>query len=146
MTTKKLVIVICSVLVALALLVVVFAGAIIGLAFYSIGKSEAAETAKTFLKGNEKLKQEIGNVKDFGMFVTGSVNSNSTDGEATLHLKVIGERRTVNATVSLTYKNNRAWRVTGASFENDAGKNVELLEQYEQGEPPPPPPPPEHDH
>ncbi|MBC7908887.1 MAG: hypothetical protein H7Y30_00195 [Pyrinomonadaceae bacterium] len=147
MTTKKLVIVIVSVLVALGLLVVIFAGAIIGLAFYSIGKSEAAETAKTFLKSNEKLKQEIGNVKDFGMFVTGSVNSNNTDGEATLHLKVIGERRTVNATVSLTYKSNRAWRVTDASFENDAGKNVELLEQYEQGEPPPPSPPPrEHDH
>jgi len=131
MTTKKLVIVIVSIVAALVLLVAIFVGAIVGLTFYSIGKSEAAATAKTFLKSNEKLKQEIGEVKDFGSFITGSVNTHNSDGEATLYLKVIGERKTVNARVDLMYQSNRAWRVTDASYENERGQTVKLLDAYE---------------
>jgi hypothetical protein len=135
MTTKKLVIIIGSVLAAAALLVVIFAGGIVGLAFYSIGKSEAATTAKTFLRNNEKLKQDIGNVNDFGTFITGNVSTRNADGEATLSLKVIGERKTVNATVSLMYRSNRAWRVTDASYVNDSGLTIKLLDPYEQAPP-----------
>ncbi|MBV9210902.1 MAG: hypothetical protein JOZ52_09755 [Acidobacteria bacterium] len=131
MTTKKLFIIIGSIVAAAVLLIVIFVGAIVGIAFYSIGKSEAAATAKTFLKGNEKLKQDIGEVKDFGTFITGSVKSRNSDGAATLSLKVIGERRTVNANVSLMYRDNRAWRVTDASYQNEQGRTVQLLDPYE---------------
>ena len=137
MTTKKLVIVIVSIVAALALLVVIFAGAIVGLAFYSISKSEAATTSKTFLTNNEKLKRDIGNVTDFGTFITGSVKSRNADGDATLSLKVIGEKRTTNANVTLMYRDNRAWRVTDASYVNDKGKTVSLMDAYES-EPPQP--------
>src|SRR5467141_2853197 len=109
MTTKKLVIVILVILVTLGLVVVLVAGGIVGFAFYSIGKSEAATTAKTFLQTNEKLKKDIGDVKDFGFFVTGSINVQNSDGNARLNLKVIGERKTVNATVDLTYRSGRPW-------------------------------------
>ena len=74
MTTKKLVTIIVVVLVVMGLLVAIFAGGIVGFALYSINKSDAATTAKAFLRGNEKLKQDIGEVKDFGTFVTGSIN------------------------------------------------------------------------
>lgn len=135
MTTKKLVIVIVSILAAAGLLIAIFVGGIVGLTFYSIGKSEAALTAKTFLKNNEKLKQEIGNVNDFGSFITGSINTQNTEGEATLSLKVIGEKRTVNAKVDLMYRDNRAWRVTDASFVNEQGQTVKLIDPYESAPP-----------
>jgi hypothetical protein len=112
-------------------------GAIIGITFYSISKSEAATTAKTFLKNNEKLKQDIGEVKDFGAFITGSINTQNTDGAATLSLKVIGERRTINANVSLMYRDNRAWRVTDASYQNEQGQTIKLLDPYEPVAPEP---------
>ncbi len=137
MTTKKLFIVIGGVVVAGALLIAIFVGAIVGLAVYSIGKSEAAATARTFLKKNEKLKQDIGQVNDFGRFVTGNINSQNAGGEATLYLRVIGERRTVKARVDLLYQSNRAWRVIDASYQNDKGQTIKLLDPYEPAAPEP---------
>jgi hypothetical protein len=134
-TTKKLLITIVSILGALFLLVALFVGAIVGLAFYTIGHSEAAVTARNFLKQNEKLKQDIGEVQDFGSFVTGNLNTQNADGNATLYLKVIGARRTVNASVSMISTQGRAWRVTDASYVNEAGQTVELLDKY--GDSPP---------
>jgi len=99
-------------------------------AFYSIGKSEAATTAKTYLRSNEKLKQDIGEVKDFGAFVTGSIDVQNSDGDATLKLKVIGARKTVNATVDLTYRLGRSWHVVNASYVNEQGQLIELLNPY----------------
>ncbi|MBA3323291.1 MAG: thioredoxin fold domain-containing protein [Pyrinomonadaceae bacterium] len=134
MTTRKTVLLIVGILAGLSLLVVLFAGAITGFVFYSIGNSEAARTAKTFLRKNEKLKSEVGEVRDFGWFVTGQINSRNNDGNAALSLKVIGVERTVNAMVQLAYRNDQSWRVTGAAYEDEAGKMVELLEKYETDE------------
>jgi Cytochrome oxidase complex assembly protein 1 len=130
MSTKKLVIVIGSILAGLALLVVLFAGAIIGGVFYTINNSDAAATAKDFLRSNEKLKQDIGEVKDFGYFVTGSINAHNDSGDASLNLKVIGERRTTNARVDLMYREGRKWRVTDASYQSESGQTVGLLDKY----------------
>jgi hypothetical protein len=130
MTTKKLITIIVVVLVVMGLLVAVFAGGIVGFAFYSINKSDAATAAKTFLSGNEKLKQDIGEVKDFGSFITGSINVQNSNGDARLNFKVIGERKTVNASVDLTYKSGRPWHVVGASYTNDQGQVIELLNPY----------------
>ena len=116
----------------LALLVALFVGGIAWFAFHTIGNSEAAETARTYLRGNEILKRDIGEVKDFGSFVTGNINVQNANGEATLHLKVIGERGSVNASVDLSYRSNRNWRVTGASYERD-GETVDLMRGYEPG-------------
>ena len=131
MTTKKLIIIIVAVLLVVGLLVVICVGGIVGFAFYSISKSDAATTARTFLRGNEKLKQDIGEVKDFGTFVTGSINIQNSDGDARLSLKVIGERKTVNASVGLMYRNNGKWRVVDASYRNDDGQTIDLLSPYE---------------
>ncbi len=136
MTRKNLVILL-SVLGALVLLVVLFAGAILGIVFYSLANSDAAKTAKSFLQSNEKLKQDIGEVKDFGSIITGNISSKNNSGDAALGIKVIGEKRTVNATVVMIYKAGRNWRVTDASYINEAGQTVELLDKYGTDTPPP---------
>src|SRR2546430_7962180 len=123
MSTKKIILIIAGILAALGLIVALFVGGIVWFAFHTIAKSEAADTARTFLRNNEILKQDIGEVKDFGSFVTGNVNVQNTDGEASLHLKVIGEKRTVNATVDLSYRNNRSWRGSGGRFGWTVQKN-----------------------
>ncbi|HEX9424821.1 MAG TPA: cytochrome c oxidase assembly factor Coa1 family protein [Pyrinomonadaceae bacterium] len=131
MTTKKIILVVVSTVIVLALIVTLFVVGIVGFAFYQISNGEAGTTAKAFLKSNERLKQKIGDVKDFGSFVTGNINVNNGEGTASLNLKVIGERKTVNASVELIYRNGRQWRVTAASYKNDAGETVELLNPYE---------------
>lgn len=131
MTTKKIVFVVGAVVVVLALLAAVFVGGIVGLALYSVGNSEAAVKAKDFLRNNDKLADDIGEVKDFGSIVTGSVNVANNNGEATLNLKVIGERKTVNASVDLIYTSGSAWRVSAASYVNSSGQTVDLLDPYD---------------
>ena len=135
MTTKRVVIIVGALVIAVGLLIVTFVGGIVGFALYTVGNSDAAMTAKDFLRNNERLKKDIGEVKDFGTFVSGSVNIHNSNGDATLSLKVIGERRTVNATVDLIYRDGRQWRVTAASFRNEAGITVDLLNAYEVQQP-----------
>jgi hypothetical protein len=101
MTTKKIVFIVVGILAAIFLLVVLFVGGIVGVAFYSMNNSEAAQTAKDFLRKNDRLKQDIGEIKDFGSFISGNINTSNNDGNASLSLKAIGEKRTVNVTVEL---------------------------------------------
>jgi Cytochrome oxidase complex assembly protein 1 len=131
MTTKKIVLMVCGVVMVLGFLVICFAGAIVGFALYTIGNSEAAAKAKDFLRSSEKLKAETGPIKDFGSIVTGSVNLHNGNGDATLHLKVIGERKTVNATVDLVLVKGATWRVSSASYVNDSGQTIDLLDPYD---------------
>jgi hypothetical protein len=129
-TTKKVLIIIFSVLAALVLLVVVFVGGILGFVFYQLGNSGASVAAKDFLSRNEVLQRDIGQVKDFGSIITGKINTDTSDGMASLSLKVVGEKKTVNATVDLAYKNGHQWRVTDASYVNDVGKTIELMDEF----------------
>ena len=131
MTTKKIVIIVGSIVIVLGLIVVVVVGGIIGVAVYSVGRSEAAETARNLLRTNERLKQDIGEVKEFGSFVTGSININNGSGNSTINVKVVGAQQTVNSSVELIYKNGQPWRVVGASYQNDKGQTIELLNPYQ---------------
>ncbi|HSE30174.1 MAG TPA: cytochrome c oxidase assembly factor Coa1 family protein, partial [Pyrinomonadaceae bacterium] len=131
MTTRKIVLIVGAIVVAIGLIVVLFVGGIVGFAFYQVGKSDAAMKAKEFLRNSATLKQDIGEVEDFGTFVTGNINIQDDTGAATLNLKVIGARKTVHASVSLAYYSGRAWRVNSASYVNDGGETVNLLNPYE---------------
>ena len=131
MTTKKIVLIVLSVVVVLGFLVVLFVGGIVGFVFYQLGNSDAAEQARQFLRTDEKLKAEIGEVKDFGSIVTGTINLESGGGEARLNLKVIGERQTVNASVHLLLVSGGRWRVTSASYVNASGETINLLDPYD---------------
>lgn len=134
MSTTKIILIIVGILGVLGLLVLLFAGSIGWFAFSAINNSDAADTARTYLRTNEDLKREIGEVKDFGWFVTGNIERRNNTGDSTLNLKVKGERKTVNATVSLAYRSNQGWRVTEAWYDND-GRKVFLKAPYDM--PPP---------
>lgn len=131
MTTKKIVLIVGSVFVVLGLIVVLFVGAIVGFVFYQLGNSEAAVKAKDFLRTSEKLKQDIGEVKDFGSIVTGNISLQNGNGEATVNLKVIGEHETVNASVHLVLVSGSNWRVSSASYVNATGQTIDLLDPYD---------------
>jgi hypothetical protein len=131
MTTRRIVILVGVAVVAVCLLVVMFVGGIVGFALYTVGNSDAAVTAKEFLRNNQRLKDDIGEVKDFGRIVTGSVNVHNSNGDATIDLKVFGERATVNATVGLAYRDGRPWRVVSASYINQGGRTIDLINAYE---------------
>ena len=130
MTTRKILLVFIGVVVTVGFLVVVFVGAIVGFAIYQVGNSEAAAEGRQFLRGSDKLKQDIGEVKDFGSFVTGSINVQNDSGTARLHFKVIGDQKTVNASVDLTYTQGR-WQVISAAYTNDRDQTINLLDPYE---------------
>ena len=137
MSTKKIIAIILGVVAVLGLIVALFVGAIFWFVFHTIGSSEAADTARTYLRSNEKLKQDVGEIKDFGWLITGNINVSNGDGVATLYIKVIGEKRNVNARVDLSYRSNRNWRVTEASYDRD-GQTIDLMKPYESGPTPSP--------
>jgi thioredoxin 1 len=134
MTTKKIVLLVAGIVAGLALLVALFVGAIFGFVFYTIGHSQAAQTAKTFLRDNERLKQDVGAVRDFGWLTTGNVDTSGSSGDAELHMKVVGERRSVDATVQLTLGNAQEWRVIDAYYDGAGGDRVYLTKNFEEGE------------
>jgi Cytochrome oxidase complex assembly protein 1 len=129
MSTKKIVLIVLGVVAVLGLLVALFVGGIGFFVFSTIRNSDAADTARAYLRTNEILKRDIGEVKDFGWFVTGNINVQNQNGEASLRIKVYGERKAVNANVDLSYRNNRNWRVTGASYDSD-GRTISLMDPY----------------
>ena len=131
MTTKKIVLIVASVVVVLGFVVVLFVGGIVGFALYQFGNSEAAVKAKDFLRTSEKLKHDIGEVKDFGSIVTGGINFSGGSGRATINLKVIGEQKTVNASVDLVLVKGSTWRVSSASYVNESGQAIDLLDPYD---------------
>ena len=73
----------------------------------------------------------MGYVRELGRYITGSFIFESDSGQATLHLKVIGERKTVNATVDLILVKGSAWRVSSASYDADTGQTIDLLDPYD---------------
>ena len=131
MTTRKIITIVVIGLVLVIILVILFAGGILGFVFYSIGNSDAANAARSYLRTNERLKQDIGEVKDFGSIITGSVNVQNSDGNATLKLRVNGTHKSVDATVDLLYRRGSPWRVVGASYTNDQGQMIELFNPYD---------------
>jgi len=131
MTTKKILLIVGGVVLVLAVVAGSFVVAIVGLGLYGVRNSESAEKAKDYLRRNEKLKQDIGEVKEFGAIVPAKVNFESGNNEVSLKLKVVGERKTVSATVDLVLVQGNAWRVTSASYVNTLGENIPLLDPYE---------------
>lgn len=131
MTTKKIVFIVGGVLAVLGFLTTIFFVLVVFLGLYTVKNSESAEKAKTYLRTNEKLKQDIGEVQNFGNIVTAAINDRNGNSEVTLRLKVFGERKTVNATVDLMLVQGNTWRVTSASYVNSSGQKINLLDPYE---------------
>ena len=52
-------------------------------------------------------------------------------GNALINLKVIGDQKTVNASVNLVLVSGSSWRVSSASYVNDSGETINLLDPYD---------------
>ncbi len=131
MSNRKIVLIILGIVATITLLLLIFVGGIVGVALYSVSNSEAADTARKFLKNSEKLRADIGEVKDFGSIVTGSVNVANDSGQATVNLKVIGANKTVNASVNMVFVQGREWRVVSASYVNTSGQTISLQDPFD---------------
>src|ERR1044072_564440 len=131
MTAKKIVQIVVGVFASLAVLTILFLVAIVGFGLYTVKNSESTEKAKDYLRKSDKLKQDIGEVKDFGDIVTAGLNERNGNSEVTLKLKVIGERKTVSANVDLMLVQDNTWRVTSASYVNSLGQEIPLLDPYD---------------
>jgi archaellum component FlaG (FlaF/FlaG flagellin family) len=131
MTAKKTVFVVGIVLAVLGFLTTIFLVAIVFFGLYTVNNSEPAERAKDYLRKNEKLKQDVGEVQNFGNIVTAAINDRNGNNEVTLKLKVFGEKKTVNATVDLMLLQGNTWRVTAASYVNSNGQSIKLLDPYD---------------
>ena len=131
MTTKRLVFIVGGVLAGLGFLTTVFILVIVFLGLYTVKNSESAEKAKDYLRKNEKLKQDIGEVQNFGNIIMASINERDGNTEVTMKLKVYGEKKTVNATVDLMLVQGNTWRITSASYVNSNGQIVKLLDPYD---------------
>ena len=131
MSTRKIILIVVGVMAVLCLIVALFVGGIAWFVFHTIGTSEAADTARAYLRNNQTLKQDIGEVQKFGNIVTAAINDRNGNSEVTLKLKVFGEHKTVNATVDLMLVQGNTWRVTSASYVNSNGENVKLLDPYD---------------
>src|SRR6185503_15995224 len=126
MTNKKIVVIVVSIVVVLGFLALLFVGGIAWFAIRAMGNSDAAETARTFLRNNEVLKRDIGEVKDFGWLVSGNINTTNGDGAAQLRLKVVGERKEVHPTVELSYRGGRGKSVAAPAYRNQAAELINL--------------------
>ena len=131
MNTKKVMLITGFVLVVLGLLTSIFLIAIVFFGLYTVKNSDSAEKAKEYLRRSEKLKDDIGEVQNFGNIVTAAINDRNGNSEGTLKLKVFGERKTVNATVDLMLVQGNTWRVTSASYVNSNGQSIKLLDPYD---------------
>jgi hypothetical protein len=131
MSNRKIFLIIVGVIATLIALIAIFTLGIFGSIFYSVSTSQAAETARNFLRNNEKLKADIGEVKDFGSITKGGLAVSSGNEPVTIKLKVIGANATVEASVNLVFLRGSDWRVVSASYVNKAGQTIDLQDPYD---------------
>jgi len=86
------------------------------MAAFLIKTSEAYDTAIEYLKSEPKIKDEIGEVKGFGLIPTGSVQTTTINGaesgSATLDIIVIGNKKNKDITIELKKTPEQDWIVT----------------------------------
>ncbi len=129
------------------LVVVAFCGCCIGgavllpfLPFGILGHGGAAGAARSFLGQDPQVRREIGEIKSYGLFPSGSVSINSGHGRAHLIFRLEGSRAKGKAVVDLTKAPGKDWEVRSAIL-IAGGRRIIL-----KGSPPAPlpgiPPPP----
>jgi hypothetical protein len=80
-------------------------------AIFSIKNSTAYQTAIWFLASNEKVKEQIGEVRNFGAFPGGEIQFKNGYGHAVLNITVYGLKGSVSAQVLLIKEPEQMWEV-----------------------------------
>ena len=78
--------------------------------------SDAYKAAKSQIRINPSIQQKIGKVKGFGILTTGQINTKTINGtlisgEALFSFTIKGEKKFVDATVTLTKDADNNWRI-----------------------------------
>lgn len=85
----------------------------------------AAGAAKDYLRKNSVVQAQLGAVKNFGRFPSGSERITNGEGSAHLFLTVQGERKEGKAEIQLTRRPGHPWQVTSAVLTVD-GRPIQL--------------------
>jgi hypothetical protein len=93
-------------------LVCVIGAVMVPLRWWSHGG--AAEAAKDYLRKNSVVQAQLGAVKGFGRFPTGSESIINGQGSAHFFMTVQGERKEGRAEIELARKPGQTWQVTSA--------------------------------
>jgi hypothetical protein len=82
---------------------------------FDFRESEPYKTATDYLKANSQIKDEVGNIKGFGLIPTGSMQTTSINGaesgRATLFLTILGDKKYKDIDVNLRKTPETDWTV-----------------------------------
>lgn len=75
-----------------------------------------SQAAKDFLASDPTLREQLGAIKDFGLFPSGSVNELNGKGKAHLEFSLEGDKGRGRAAVDLAKEPRKDWWVTAATL------------------------------
>ena len=104
-------------------LVCVIGAVLVPLRWWSHGG--AAEAAKDYLRKSSVVQAQLGAVKEFGRFPSGTESIINGEGSAHFFMTVKGERKEGRAEIELTRKPGQSWQVTSAVLTVD-GRPIQL--------------------
>ena len=79
--------------------------------FASMKNSDAYKIAVSEIEQNQEIINEVGGIKEYGMFPTGGVSIKSGYGEANLEIKIIGNEKDISVNAYLTKEPNEEWKL-----------------------------------
>ena len=101
--------------VTIGICVLIFGLVILPIAVFMLKTSDAYDAAIEYLKSDPKIKDEIGNVKGFGLIPTGSVQTTTINGvesgNATFEIIVRGDKKYMDVTIDLEKTPTKFWTV-----------------------------------
>lgn len=102
--------------VTIGICILIFGLIILPVVVFMLKTSDAYEAATEYLKSDPKTKNEIGDVRGFGLIPTGSVQTTTFNGvesgRATFELIVRGDKKYIDVTIDLEKAPNSFWAVT----------------------------------
>src|SRR5689334_1913039 len=102
--------------VTIGICFLVFGLMILPVAVFTLKTSDAYVAATEYLKSDQKVKDEFGDVNGFGLIPTGSVQTTTINGaesgSATLKLIVKGDKKYTDVTIHLEKTPETFWTVT----------------------------------
>lgn len=102
--------------VTIGIFVLIFSLVLLPITVFILKTSDAYESALEYLKSDLNIKEQVGNVKGFGLIPTGSVQTTTINGvesgNATFELVVKGEKKYIDVTIDLVKPTDSLWTVT----------------------------------
>jgi len=102
--------------VTIGICILILGLVILPVAVFMLKTSDAYDAAIEYLRSDPKIKDEIGNVKGFGLIPTGSVQTTTINGiesgNATFEIIVRGDKKYIDITVDLEKTPTNFWTVT----------------------------------